>query len=69
MIRQRPNSTATIIQGGAEELPFDDNSFDAAMAILTVHHWSDRAKGLKEMRRVTRGEIVILTYGPAFREF
>jgi SAM-dependent methyltransferase len=69
LIRQRSDCAATIIQGRAEELPFDDNSFDASMAILTVHHWSDKAKGLKEMRRVTRGEIVILTYDPAFRGF
>jgi hypothetical protein len=39
------------------------------MAVLTIHHWSDQAKGLAEMRRVTRGRIVILTYDPAFRGF
>ena len=39
------------------------------MAILTVHHWSDQARGLREMRRVTQGPIVILTYDPAFRGF
>ena len=69
MIRQRPPSMATIVQGRAEDLPFEDQSFDAAMAILTIHHWSDQAKGLQEMRRVTRGPIVILTYDPAFRDF
>lgn len=69
MIRQRPASAAPVIQGKAEELPFDDDSFDASMAVLTVHHWSDKAKGLREMRRVTRGRIVILTYDPAFRDF
>jgi SAM-dependent methyltransferase len=69
MIRQRPASAATVVQGSAEELPFADNSFDASMAILTVHHWKDQAKGLKEMRRVTRGPIVILTYDPSFRGF
>jgi SAM-dependent methyltransferase len=69
MIRQRPVSAATVIQGRAEALPFGDNSFDAAMAILTVHHWSDKARGLKEMRRVTRGPLVILTYDPAFRDY
>lgn len=69
MIRQRPASAAPVVQGRAEQLPFADRSFDASMAILTIHHWSDRAKGLKEMRRVTRGPIVILTYDPAFRGF
>lgn len=69
MIRQRPDSAAMVVQGWAEDLPFDDNAFDASMAVLTVHHWTDKEKGLKEMRRVTRGKIVILTYDPAFREF
>lgn len=70
MIRQRPaGSRATVVQGHAEALPFDDKSFDAAMAILTIHHWTDQAKGLAEMRRVTRGPVVLLTYDPAFRDF
>jgi SAM-dependent methyltransferase len=69
MIRQRPPSTATVIQASAEDLPFDDRSFDAAMAVLTVHHWQDQVQGLREMRRVTRGPVVILTYDPAFRGF
>ena len=69
MIRQRDTSAAPVIQGYAEDLPFDDNSFDASMAILTVHHWADKEKGLKEMRRVTRGQIVVLTYDPSFRGF
>ena len=54
MIRQRPESDAVVVQATAEELPFEDKSFDASMAILTVHHWSDVPKGLQEMRRVTR---------------
>src|SRR3546814_14020 len=54
MIRQRGASAAPVIQGYAEDLPFDDNSFDASMAILTAHHWADKEKGLKEMRRVAR---------------
>lgn len=69
MIRQRPAGAAPVVQGRAEALPFEDASFDAAMAVLTIHHWADRAKGLAEMRRVTRGPIVILTYDPAFRGF
>ena len=69
MLRQRPVSAATVIQGCAEDLPFADNSFAASMAVLTVHHWSDKEKGLQELRRVTRGPVVILTFDPSFRGF
>ena len=69
MIRQRPPAAAPAVQGRAEALPFGDKSFDAAMAVLTVHHWADQARGLAEMRRVTRGPVVILTFDPAFRGF
>ena len=69
MIRQRPASSAAVVQGRAEALPFADGSFDASMAVLTVHHWSDQAKGLAETRRVTRGPVVILTYDPSVRGF
>lgn len=69
MIRQRPEGAAPVIQGSAEDLPFDAGSFDAAMGILTIHHWGDQAKGLAEMRRVTTGPIVLLTYDPTFRDF
>lgn len=69
MIAQRSASAATVIQAGAESLPFEDNAFDAAMAVLTIHHWSDKERGVAEMRRVTRGKIVFLTYDPSFRNF
>ena len=69
MIRQRSPSGATVVRGYAEDLPFEDNSFDAAMASLTVHHWTDKEKGIREMRRVTRGPVVLFTYDPAFRGF
>ncbi|MBL4863801.1 MAG: class I SAM-dependent methyltransferase [Rhodobiaceae bacterium] len=69
MIGQRPTSNATVIQGSAEDLPYDDNTFDASMAVLTIHHWSDQERGVMEMRRVTRGKIVFLTYDPSFRGF
>jgi SAM-dependent methyltransferase len=69
MIRQRPSSAAAAVRGRAEQLPFGDGAFDASMAVLTVHHWADQAKGLAELRRVTRGRIVIVTYDPAFRGF
>ncbi|KUO55395.1 MAG: MerR family transcriptional regulator [Sphingomonadales bacterium BRH_c42] len=67
MIRKRKVSAATVVQASADSLPFDDKSFDAAMAILTIHHWPDKAAGLREMRRVTRGPIVLLTFDPSHR--
>lgn len=67
MIAQRPAGSAPVVQGSAEQLPFADNSFDAAMAVLTVHHWSDKARGLAEMRRVARDRVVVLTCDPEFR--
>jgi SAM-dependent methyltransferase len=67
MIRKRGPSAAEAIQASADDLPFDDRTFDAAMAILTIHHWPDKAAGLAEMRRVTRGRIVLLTFDPAHR--
>jgi len=69
MIAQRPAGAAPAIQGIAEDLPFEDKSFDASMGVLTIHHWSDQPKGLAEMRRVTRGPIVLLTYDASFRGF
>lgn len=69
MIRQRSVPAACVVQGRAESLPFADSSFDASMAILTIHHWSDQRKGLAEMRRVTRGPVLLLTYDPSFRGF
>lgn len=67
MIRRRRSSTAMVIQASAEHLPIHDDAFDAAMAILTVHHWPDREAGLRELRRVTRGRIVLLTCDPSHR--
>ncbi|MFO6430730.1 class I SAM-dependent methyltransferase [Erythrobacter sp. W302b] len=67
MIRKRGRSAAPVIQASAEHLPFEDQFFDAAMAILTIHHWPDKAAGLREIRRVTRGPIVLLTFDPAHR--
>ncbi len=67
MIRKRRPDAARAIQASADDLPFDDKSFDAAMAILTIHHWPDKQAGLSEIRRVTRGRIVLLTFDPAHR--
>lgn len=67
MIRKRAPNTARAIQASADDHPFEDKTFDAAMAILTIHHWQDKEAGLREMRRVTRGPIVLLTFDPAAR--
>src|SRR5829696_3318827 len=63
MIDQRDAARPRAIRSGAYPLPLDDRSVDAAMAILTIHHWDDdQERGVREMRRVARGPVVILTY-------
>ena len=62
MRAQRPESLAPAIDATAERLPFDDWSFDAAMAMITVHQWTDSSRGLAELRRVGRDAVVILTF-------
>ncbi|WP_394437172.1 class I SAM-dependent methyltransferase [Streptomyces sp. SGAir0957] len=70
MRARRPARLATAIDAVAEDLPFEDGRFDASMALFSVDQWSDPAAGLREMRRVTRGPVVILTCDPALvREF
>lgn len=64
MRAQRPAHLPPAIEATAEFLPFDDDSMDASMAVLTVHHWTSPAAGLQEMRRVTRGPIVVMTIDP-----
>lgn len=64
MVRQRPPTSAPVLRAVAEHLPFRDRSFDAAIAILTLHHWSDWRRGLLEMRRVSRGRVVVFTWDP-----
>jgi SAM-dependent methyltransferase len=58
------NHKSPAVIGKADDLPFDDRSFDVATAFLTIHHWPDIKKGLAEMRRVTRSQIIIMTYDP-----
>ena len=58
MIAQRPPNSPRVVRGVAEALPFADRSFDAAMAVSTVHHWSDLAAGLAEMSRVAARRVV-----------
>jgi SAM-dependent methyltransferase len=69
MIRQRPPEAARAVQADAVNLPFADRSFDAALAILTIHHWPDKARGLAELRRVARERVVILTWDPEQAQF
>lgn len=64
MIAQRPPGSAPVVEGFAEDLPFDDDSFDAAMALITVHHWNDLQAGLAEMVRVARQRVLVLTLTP-----
>jgi SAM-dependent methyltransferase len=58
MIAQRPEGAAPVVRALADVLPFPDISFDAALATFTVHHWSDPAAGLREMRRVSTSQVV-----------
>jgi SAM-dependent methyltransferase len=64
MRAQRPPTLVRAIDAVAESLPFTDASFDASMAVYTIHQWRDLAAGLREMRRVTRGPVVILSCAP-----
>jgi SAM-dependent methyltransferase len=64
MIAQRPRDAAPAIVASAEDLPLADDSVDAAMAVLTDHHWQDRARGLREMRRVARLRAVVFQHEP-----
>ncbi len=70
MRAQRAVHLAPVVAARAEQLPFADDTFDAAMATITVHQWPDPAAGLREMRRVARGPVVILTFdGAAMSDF
>ena len=64
MIRQRPPEAAPCLQGSAEALPLETASVDAAMAVLSAHHWTDLERGLSEMARVARKRVVLLTWVP-----
>ncbi len=65
MLRQRRPGAAPAVQASATDLPFRDAAFGAALAVLTVHHWPDRARGLGALARVTRERVVIITWDPA----
>ncbi|HJS95104.1 MAG TPA: class I SAM-dependent methyltransferase [Solirubrobacteraceae bacterium] len=67
MIAQRPPDAGRrvrVVQGRAEALPFEDDSFDAVMAVLSDHHWQDRRRGFAELRRVARDRVVLFNANP-----
>lgn len=70
MLRQRPARSAPAVCAVAEELPLRANSVDVALAVLTIHHWTDLEKGVAEMARVARRRLVIFSWdSDKFREF
>jgi SAM-dependent methyltransferase len=69
MVRQRHPGAAPAVRASAGHLPFRDGSFDAALGVLTIHHWPDWRAGLREMRRVARDRVVILTWDPGHPGF
>jgi SAM-dependent methyltransferase len=69
MLRQRPQGSAPVVRASATHLPFKEAAFGAALAVLTIHHWPDRARGLRELARVARDRVVVVTWDPAFSGF
>jgi SAM-dependent methyltransferase len=69
MIDQRPKSAAPAIQAAAEALPLRAGAFDAALAVLTVHHWADPAAGLRELRRVSERQVIVTFDADRHAEF
>jgi len=69
MIEQRAAGAAVALQAVAESLPFPDDTFDAALAVLTIHHWTDVELGLREMQRVARGQVVFMFNHVTSNEF
>ena len=69
MIRQRPAHAAPVVQASATHLPFRDASFDAALAVLTIHHWPDWRTGVQELARTARGRVILLTWDPSVTDF
>lgn len=69
MIAQRSAGAAPCVRAGAEALPFRTDAFEAALAVLTIHHWSDWRTGLDELSRVARERLVLLTFDPDAADF
>jgi SAM-dependent methyltransferase len=69
MISQREPGAAQAVLASAERLPVRDGSFEASLAILTIHHWRDWTLGLREMQRVAKSQVVLLTWDPDHHGF
>ena len=69
MIGQRTAEAAPAVRGTAAALPFADASFDASLAVLTIHHWPDLAGGMHELRRTARKRVVLLTFDTSIGGF
>jgi SAM-dependent methyltransferase len=70
MIAQRPAGSAQVLQASAESIPLPDDSADAAMALLTIHHWEDLEAGIGELLRIARRRVVVFTWDQeVFRRF
>jgi SAM-dependent methyltransferase len=67
MVAQRPITASPVVRAGAEHLPFPDQSFDVAMALMTIHHWRDLRAGIAELRRVAPRQV-IFTFDPAMHD-
>jgi SAM-dependent methyltransferase len=66
MRAQRPPGAAPVVAARAEALPFADDAFDAAMAVLTLHHWDDWRAGCAELLRVARSRVVVFSWDPSY---
>jgi SAM-dependent methyltransferase len=64
MVAQRKPGLAPAVRATAESLPFNDGTFDVTLAVLTIHHWTDRRRGLRECARVARRRVVLFTWDP-----
>jgi SAM-dependent methyltransferase len=65
MYGQRQPDAAPVVRAVAEALPFPDASFDASLAIFTVHHWPEPERGLAELARIARRQV-FLSFDPGF---
>lgn len=59
MLGQRGAHRAPAVQAVAEAIPVRSKAADVAMAVLTVHHWSDWRRGLAELRRIASRQLVL----------
>ncbi len=69
MLRQRRAGSAPVVRAVGSRLPFRDDAFAASLAILTLHHWPERERGLRELARVARSRVVLLSFDPEAADF